>query len=104
MAVLATWRGSHLLWAEDGPWNVTAQVRAWAGSRQLRVFDCFYCLSLWVALPAAFLIACFRPAPLALPSLILNWLALSGGSILIERLTATTAAPAAVWRDEPPQG
>ena len=54
LAVLAVWRVTHLLHAEDGPWDVVARLRGWAGDGLLgRMMDCFYCASLWVALPAA---------------------------------------------------
>ena len=80
-AILATWRVTHLIAAEDGPWNVIARLRGLAGSGMLgRLMDCFYCLSLWVALPIA----------LALGDDWITrgiaWLALSGGAILLERV------------------
>jgi hypothetical protein len=45
------------------------------------VLDCFYCLSIWIAAPAAWLIGeGWRER-------VLLWLALSGGAILLERAT-----------------
>jgi hypothetical protein len=96
LPLLAAWRLTHLLWAEDGPWNLIANLRRWAAARGTRVFDCFYCLSLWVAAPLA-----FAEARSFLPWL-LDWLALSGAAILLERSTAGSAPRAAVWRNEPP--
>lgn len=81
VAVLATWRISHLLAREDGPRDVLARLRARAGSGFFgTLLDCFYCLSLWVAAPLAFFVA---EKPL---ELLLAWLALSGAACLLERL------------------
>ena len=97
LPALAAWRVSHLLWAEDGPWNVTANMRRWAADHGTRVFDCFYCLSLWVALPLALLVA------RSFTAWLLDWLAFSAVAILLERLTTGAGAPpTAVWRQESP--
>jgi hypothetical protein len=83
LAVLAVWRVTHLLAAEDGPWNAVARLRARLGAGPLgRLMDCFYCLSVWVAAPFALFVA-WRP-----PDLVVAWLALSGGACLLERATA----------------
>jgi len=40
--------------AEDGPGDLLARLRGLAGeSLWGKMLDCFYCLSLWVALPFA---------------------------------------------------
>ncbi len=82
LAVLAVWRITHLLHAEDGPWDLVVRLRLWAGAGVLgRAMDCFYCLSLWVALPFAWLLG-------AAPSeQFLLWPALSAAAILLERAT-----------------
>ena len=79
---LATWRMTHLLAEEDGPWDAVVRARAQLGDGQLgALMDCFYCLSLWVAAPAAIGVAPRRrDIPLA-------WLALSGAACLLERVT-----------------
>ena len=83
LGVLAVWRLSHLLHAEDGPWHLFAHLRRLAGSGfWAQVLDCFYCLSVWVALPAALLLATNWREGIVL------WLGLSGGAILAERATA----------------
>jgi hypothetical protein len=79
--VLATWRIMHLVVQEDGPWNLVAHLRRLAGAGPLgRMMDCFYCASLWAALPLA----------LALDggwgTRIVAWLAWSGGAMLLQRL------------------
>ena len=80
LAVLATWRITHLLAREDGPANVVARVRARLGSGLWgQLMDCFYCLSVWVAAPLA-LFVCQRPL-----DRLFAWLALSGGACLLER-------------------
>lgn len=82
VAALAVWRLTHLLHAEDGPFAWFARLRqAAARTPFAEVFDCFYCLSLWVAAPVALLLG---GAP---RELLVSWLALSGGAILLERLT-----------------
>src|SRR5215469_1667006 len=81
MAVLATWRLTHLLASEDGPADLIVRFRArlgrgWAGS----LMDCFNCLSLWIAAPAALFVS--RKAI----EWLFIWLALAGAACLLERL------------------
>jgi len=94
IAIFAVWRVTHLLAAEDGPADLMARLRDAAAAGPLgRLLDCFYCLSLWIAAPFAWLIAAdWRGGAL-------TWLALSGAAVLLERLTATRAAPVE-WREE----
>jgi hypothetical protein len=81
---------THLLHAEDGPWDAIVRVRRgvgngfWGG-----LLDCFYCLSLWIAVPVALLVGQGWQERLLL------WPALSGAAILLERGTAA--------RNDPPQ-
>jgi hypothetical protein len=83
LAVLAVWRATHLLQAEEGPWDVFLRLRRATAGRMIgRALECFYCLSFWVALPLALTIGTD-----AIERLIL-WPALSGGAILLERATA----------------
>jgi hypothetical protein len=79
-AALATWRLTHLVAAEDGPWNVVVHLRRLAGASWLGdAMDCFHCASLWLALPfATALSEDLRQA-------LMGWLALSGAAILLER-------------------
>lgn len=76
VAALAVWRVTHLLVREDGPWNVLSRLRSFVG----KLLDCFYCFSLWVAVPAALW---FRPATLG--DFAILWLGLSGSACLLER-------------------
>jgi hypothetical protein len=81
LAVLATWRVTHLLASEDGPADLIVRFRAHLGNGILgKLMDCFYCLSFWVAAPMAFFVS-QRPLDLAL-----IWLALSGAACLLERI------------------
>lgn len=81
VAVLATWRITHLLANEDGPADLVARFRLRLGSGLAgQLMDCFKCLSLWVALPMALFVT-RRPL-----ELLLTWVALSGAACLLERL------------------
>jgi hypothetical protein len=81
LAVLATWRVTHLLASEDGPADIIVRFRKLLGqSLTGRLMDCFMCLSLWIAAPAALFVS-RRPL-----EWFVTWLALSGGTCLLERL------------------
>jgi len=81
LGALGVWRLTHLLNAEDGPWQVLVWLRTQAGSGFWGdLLDCFYCLSLWVAVPFALLLGHGWRERLLL------WLALSGAAILLERI------------------
>ena len=82
VGVLATWRVTHLLVAEDGPADVVVRLRRRAGDSWIgEAMDCFYCLSVWTAAPVAAAVARNRREAL------LTWLALSGATCLLERVT-----------------
>ena len=68
--------------AEDGPGDIIVAARLKLGNSFLgKMMDCFYCLSLWLAAPAALLITRHKwEWPLV-------WLALSGAACLLERAT-----------------
>jgi membrane-bound metal-dependent hydrolase YbcI (DUF457 family) len=88
LGVLAVWRITHLLNAEDGPWNLVVRLRRRAGNGfWASLLDCFYCLSLWIAAPLAYFIGSRWFERLLL------WLALSAGAILLERLAPEAVAP-----------
>jgi len=81
LAVLATWRVTHLLAMEDGPGNLIVALRRRLGDGFFgNMIDCFNCLSLWIAALIACLFAnTWREWPLL-------WLGLSGAACLLERL------------------
>ena len=81
VAVLATWRVTHLLANEDGPADIIVKFRKLLGQSMAgQLMDCFNCLSLWIAALAALFVS-RRPA-----EWLMSWLAISGGACLLERL------------------
>ena len=83
LGVLATWRISHLFVHEDGPADMVVRIRARLGTSILGgLMDCFYCMSMWVAIPMTLVLN--RPVAES----ILVWLAMSGAACLLERMTA----------------
>ena len=86
VSTFAVWRLTHLLSEEDGPWDIIARAREKIGPGALgQMLDCFYCLSAWVAIPFSFWAGSTWSERLVL------WPALSGGAILLERVTAGRA-------------
>jgi hypothetical protein len=89
LAALATWRVSHILAEEDGPGDIVVHLRrragpGWAGD----LLDCFYCLSVWVAVPFSIgLTRRHRLEPV-------SWLAVSGAACLLEQATRRAGPPA----------
>ena len=96
LGILGVWRITHLLQAEDGPFDAVARLRRLAGEGFFgKLLDCFYCLSLWIA--AGF--ALWLGADAA--EKILLWPALSGAAILLERWTARAPGPPEpYWKEE----
>jgi hypothetical protein len=122
VGLLAVWRITHLLAAEDGPGEILARLRRCAGDGFWgRLLDCFYCLSLWAAVPVAWLLVLLGRGTSGGAGAVragggegvaargahgggaggggwelavLLWLALSAGAILIERLTGRLAGAA----------
>jgi hypothetical protein len=99
LAVLGVWRITHLLHAEDGPRGLLARFRRSLGEGMLgQILDCFYCLSVWTAVPFAWVIGQSWKEKLLL------WPALSGAAVLLERLTAREEKipPAGYFEDKEP--
>ncbi|MCU1334076.1 MAG: hypothetical protein JWM08_3068 [Candidatus Angelobacter sp.] len=96
LAVLAVWRFTHLLAAEDGPFRMFAWLRRkvsegfWG-----TLLDCFYCLSLWIALPFAFLLG------KSWLERFLIWPALSALAILLNRFADRIAPDQPIFFEEP---
>lgn len=83
VAVLATWRLTHLFANEDGPADLIVRFRLRLGNRFAgKLLDCFYCLSFWVAAPLAYFVG---GKPL---DLVVTWVALSGAACLLQQITA----------------
>jgi hypothetical protein len=82
ITVLAVWRLAHLLSKEDGPFDIIFLIRQKAGAGFFgSLLDCFYCLSIWIALPFGIWVG------QSWPQKILMWLALSGAACLLEQAT-----------------
>ena len=82
LGILSVWRVTHLLNAEDGPGDMVIHLRRYAGTGFWgQVLDCFYCLSMWIAVPFALFLG------QKVDEQILLWPALSAGAILLERMT-----------------
>ena len=97
LGILCVWRITHLLQAEDGPWDVVVRLRRVIGEGFWgRSPGCFYCLSLWIAVPFAYVLG------ETLTEQLLLWPALSAGAILAERVTrrAPPPSPAPYIEDE----
>ncbi len=87
VASLASWRLTHLIAEEDGPFDVVVHARNAIGSRPLGdLADCFYCLSVWIAAPLSLTVV-NRRRDAALMSL-----AISGAACLLERATVPATA------------
>jgi hypothetical protein len=88
LGVFTVWRLTHLLFAEDGPGDVVIALRRWAGTRFWgTLLDCFYCLTLWIAAPFAWLLGSGWTERLLL------WPTLSAGAIFLERLISREGTP-----------
>jgi hypothetical protein len=95
LGILAVWRITHLLQAEDGPWDSMVRFRLWLGAGFVgKLLDCFYCLSVWIALPFAAVLG------ENWAERVLLWPALSGGASLLQRLTERPPPPASFTEDE----
>src|SRR5580658_4956738 len=90
LGVLATWRFTHLLVEEDGPWDSAVRFRRRLSRNVIgKLLDCFYCSSLWVSIPFCVLLG---QTP---KNRFILWPALSAGAILLENLSARLGQPAA---------
>lgn len=88
LGALVTWRVTHLLNAEDGPWDLVVHLRRAVGQGFLgHLLDCFCCLSLWVSLPMALLIGA------SLLERLMLWWAWSAAAILLERVGQRQPVP-----------
>ena len=82
LGILCVWRITHLLQAEDGPWDLIVRIRKRLGASILgRLMDCFYCLSLWIAVPFAILLG------ETITEILMLWPSFSAGAILLERIS-----------------
>lgn len=80
LLTLATWRVSHMLVNEAGPFRVFARLRA--VTKLGGLLDCLYCCSVWVA---ALFVVVLEPSTIA--GFVLWTLAASGAAIMISTYT-----------------
>ena len=82
LSVFATWRVTHLLSQEDGPFDLVIRFRKLFGHGFVgNLLDCFYCLSMWVAVPFAFFLSQDWVGR------IVTWLALSGAACFLFKVS-----------------
>lgn len=99
IAILAVWRLSSLLVMESGPFEMFARLRQLLGVRYDQynrctsangkgllpgILCCIWCCSMWVSIPAAAALALYQGGSWFVAAL--NWLALSAGAIMVDRL------------------
>jgi hypothetical protein len=78
---VVVWRLTHLISMEDGPFDLIIKLRKLLGQSFFgKLMDCFYCLSIWIGLAAAFLITTNW-------KVILLCLFYSGTALLLEKIT-----------------
>lgn len=86
LSVLAVWRVAHLLACEDGPFDLVFRLRKAAGNGFFgNLLDCFYCLSLWIAVPFVMLLCADWTSGC------ITWLALSGAASFLFKVTERAA-------------
>jgi len=82
ICTLAVWRITHLLSQEDGPFDTVIKFRKLFGQGFFgNLLDCFYCLSIWIAVPFAILLCNDWLSGIVIE------LALSGAACLLFKLT-----------------
>ena len=97
LGILTVWRITHFLQAEDGPWDMVIRFsRSMSEGFWGKLLDCFYCLSVCVGVPFAYLLgeSWWECA--------LWWPSLSAGAIILERVTIVALkVPPAPFVEEP---
>jgi hypothetical protein len=80
--VIVVWRLTHLICAEDGPFDLIIKLRkVLSNSFFGKLMDCFYCLSIWFGFAGAWYEGD------NLKEIIILTLYYSGVTILLEKLT-----------------
>ena len=95
LSILAVWRITHLFGKEDGPFDIIFLIRKKAGAGFFgSLLDCFYCLSIWIALPFAIWLGTTWWEK------ILMWLALSGAAALLEQATTKNDSDTPTYHED----
>ncbi len=97
LGVLGVWRVTHLLHAEEGPWQLIGRLRRRMGAGVAgQAMGCFNCLSLWIAAPFALFVAA------GWDDRALAWPALSAGAIVLYHVVLRLRPPeAALYQEDP---
>src|SRR3954470_11249794 len=83
ITALAVWRLSYLFSSEDGPFNLIYLLRQKTAAGFFgKLLDCFYCTSVWVALPFGLWLGNTWILKFIM------WLALSGAACLLQKSTS----------------
>ena len=95
LCALAVWRLTHLLNKEDGPFDLIYLLRKQLGQGFFgNLLDCFYCLSMWIAIVPGLLLG------IDWKEKILNWLAISAVACLLEKITSRNEPPSTYFEDD----
>lgn len=83
-AALAVWRITHMFENENGAFDFIKRRRVWLRRALLAsLAEFFYCLSLWLAVPFAFLLAA------SWLDRVMLWPSLSGAAVILNHLVET---------------
>ena len=81
--LLSIWRITHLIQAEDGPFDIIFKLRKFVGNGFFgKLMDCFDCVSIWVSIIPAIYFGNNLMCKIILT------LSFSGGAILLEKITS----------------
>lgn len=95
LGTFSVWRITHLLHAEDGPWDVFFRLRVRLGNSFFgQLTDCFYCLSLWISAPFALALGMGF-----LEKFLLFW-AMSGAAMVLQKITTYSNFPANPFKED----
>lgn len=88
LAVLGTYRIAHMVAQEDGPADVFARIRAIPNPESwiARGLSCVLCISFWVSLLAALLLAHQDPT-MQRSETLLTWLGIAGAVMVLHLWT-----------------
>jgi hypothetical protein len=76
------WRLTHLFTKEDGPFDIVFRVRKKAGAGFFgSLLDCFYCFSIWTAVPIAIWLGN------TYKEMFFLWFGFSGAACVIEKIS-----------------
>ena len=87
ICTFTVWRLTHLFVSEDGPWDFVFLLRKRLGDTVPgRAMDCFYCLSVWMSIPFAFMVSHWVTR-------FICWISLSGAACLLEQFSGIRNHP-----------